>query len=294
MVKQAKSKDTSPPAHDFGELRSNIATFCALLFTLFGEGCNLYRSMLQILQILSHPFCMQNKQAYTPEVCRHITWAIIVDTHSFFDDIKLAENFLEHGDYMHFPASTLEGDFMPIKHGIKIQRHNFPTEWGTPEPQYGPPIPYHPDKSGGGGYQPLLPPVTPPPGTWSQPPPPKTPTQPYNWRPANCVDERPPKIAAMMEPLLTKYRGRCSVSTILTASNKWFDSLPRLDTYPAGICWLNSIAICPYGSQCAFATGHVNKGEITDVQVDETAGTMQEGVTTLVNRCPSSPNGKRK
>jgi hypothetical protein len=68
VIKQAKSKDVSPPVHDFGELRSNVATFCALLFTLFGEGCGLYLSMLQILQILSHPFCMQNKQA-TPRRC---------------------------------------------------------------------------------------------------------------------------------------------------------------------------------------------------------------------------------
>jgi hypothetical protein len=142
VIKQAKSKDVSLPAHEFGELRSNIATFCALLFTLFREGCDLYRSMCQILQILSHPFCMQNKQVYTPEVCRRITWSIIVDTRLFFDDIKLAEDFLEHGDYMQFTASTLEGDFVSIKHGIKIQRHNFPQEWGTPEPQYhSPPAP---------------------------------------------------------------------------------------------------------------------------------------------------------
>ncbi len=73
-------------------------------FTLFGEGCDLYRSMLQILQILSHPFCMQNKQAYTPEVCRRITWAIIVDTRSFFDDIKLMEDFLE------YPATSCQSN----------------------------------------------------------------------------------------------------------------------------------------------------------------------------------------
>ncbi len=95
MIKQAKSKDVSPPAHDFGELQSNIATFCALLFTLFGKGCNLYQSNFEILQILSLPFCMQNKLAFTPEVCRCIRWAIIVDTRSFFDDIKLADDFLE-------------------------------------------------------------------------------------------------------------------------------------------------------------------------------------------------------
>jgi len=210
------------------------------------------------------------------EVCRRITWAIIVDTRSFFDDIKLAEDFLEQGDYMQFPASTLEGDFMSIKHGIKIQQHNFPPEWGTPEPQYHspPPAPYYPGKTGGGGYQPLVPPAIPPPGSF-QPPPPRTPTQPYNWRPANWVDECHPKIVAVMEPLLTKYRGRCLVSNILTSGNKRVDSLPHLDAYPGGVCWLHSIATCPYGPQCSFAAGHVKKGEITDTLADEVVGAIQ-------------------
>ena len=141
----------------------------------------------------------------------------------------------------------------------------------------------------------MVPPSIPPPGTWSQPPPPKTPSQPYNWRPANWVDERHPKIAAMMEPLLAKYHGRCSVSSILTASNKWFDSLPRLDAYPTGICWLHSIAICPYGPQCAFVTGHVKKGEITDTLANEAVGEIQAGVTELVNKPrTTSPLGKHK
>jgi len=151
VIKQAKSKDVCHPPHEFGELRCNISTYCALLFTLFGEGWDLYRSMLQVLQVLSHPFCMQNKQAYTPEVLRHIIWTIIVDTRSFFDDIKLAEDFLEQGHYMQFPASTLEGDLMSIKHGNKLQRHNFPHEWMAPEVQPGPQ--YYPREGGrGGGY----------------------------------------------------------------------------------------------------------------------------------------------
>ena len=103
--------------------------------------------MLQVLQVLSHPFCMQNKQAYTLEVVRHIIRAIIVDTRSFFNDIKLAENFLKQGHYMQFPASTLEGDLMSITHGIKLQRHNFPHEWTAPDVQPGPQ--YYPGKGGG-------------------------------------------------------------------------------------------------------------------------------------------------
>jgi hypothetical protein len=138
VIKQSKSKDVCHPPHDFGELRSNISTFCALLFTLFGEGCDLYRTMLSILQILSHPFSMQNKQAYTPEVVCRILWAIIVDTRSYFDDINLAEDFLDQGQYLQFPVSTLKWDLIAIKHGIKIQHHNFPAEWTVPDPYQGP------------------------------------------------------------------------------------------------------------------------------------------------------------
>jgi hypothetical protein len=295
VIKQAKSKDVSPPPHDFGDLRSNIATFCALLFTMFGEGCDLYRSMLQVLQILSHPFCMQHKNAYTPEVVRRIVWAIIVDTRSFFDDIKLADDFVEHGAYMHFPASTLEGDYMSIKHGIKIQRHNFPMEWMTPDLHPGGAMYFH-GKSGGGPYQSTPSASAVSSGPWAmsasvvKPPP-----VPYNWQPTGFVDERHPKIQAMMEPLLMKFRGRCSVSNILTASGKRFDSLPRLEAYPTGVCWLHSIATCPYGAQCAFAAGHIPKGTLSDAQANEVVTALQTGITALVNRTGApSPTGKRK
>ncbi len=49
VIKQAKAKDVCHPPHEFGELRSNISTYCALLFTLFEEGYDLYWSMLQVL-----------------------------------------------------------------------------------------------------------------------------------------------------------------------------------------------------------------------------------------------------
>jgi hypothetical protein len=186
---------------------------------------------------------------------------------------------------------------MAIQHGIKIQWHNFPLEWATPELQYGPPGPYYLGKSGGSGYQPLLPPSgppVPPPGTWQQPLP-KPPSQPYNWQPANFNNEHHPKIAAMMEPLLMKFRGRCLVSNILTASSKQFDSLPRLDACLTGICWQHAIVTCPYGSQCLFAAGHLKKGDLSDAHADAVVGAMQDRVSSLVNKLPPpSPTGKRK
>ena len=211
VVKAAKNKEVSAPAFDHGELRSNAATFCALLFTLFGGGCDLYRAMFDILNIISHPFSGQDKLAYTPEGCRQITWAIIVDTRSYFDDIKLADDFLHSTGWIQFPVSTLDGDYMSIKHGIKIERHNFPMEWQATAP--GRPGAYQQgNRAVGGGYQ-QGPPGVPPPGLWGQAlaqgqSPPTGPAVPFNWKPANFVDSRHPKIQALLDPLLSKLRGK--------------------------------------------------------------------------------------
>jgi hypothetical protein len=98
-----------------------------------------------------------------------------------------------------------------------------------------------------------------------------------------------------MEPLLTKFWGRCSVSNILTANGKWFDSLLWLDAYPTGVCWLHAIATCPYGSQCSFAVSYLKKGNLSDAHADAVVGAMQDKVSSLVNKSgPPSSTGKRK
>ena len=125
---------------------------------------------------------------------------------------------LNKGTTCNFWHQRMKGDYMSIKHGIKIQRHNFSTEWMTPELPPGGSL-YYPGKALGAHYQPTpgAPPVLAspwtPPATLGKPPP-----TPYHWRPAGFVDEQHPKIQEMMEPLLTKFRGRCLVSNILTAS----------------------------------------------------------------------------
>jgi hypothetical protein len=183
---------------------------------------------------------------------------------------------------------------MSIKHGIKIQQHNFPPEWVTLDPWPGPP--FYLGKGGGGGY--LLSPsvLVGFPSPWTVSPLlAKPPSLPYNWHPATFVDECQPKIQTMMESFLTKFRGRCLVSNILTESGKQFISLPQLEAYPNGIFWLHSISLYPYGSQCTFAGGHVPKGTLTDTQANEVVAALQAGVTAMVTRVgPPSPIGKCK
>ncbi len=92
-----------------------------------------------------------------------------------------------------------------------------------------------------------------------------------------------------------KLRGCISVSNILTAGGKWFDSLPHLAAYPNGVCWLHAIATCPYGDQCSFNGGHILKGVLSDAEANEAVAALQAGVSAMVARNgPPSPTGKRK
>lgn len=120
-----------------------------------------------------------------------------------------------------------------------------------------------------------------------------TPPPPYNWKPAGFVDTRHPKFQALMDPLLNKYCGQVSISTILSEAGKRFDSLPKLEAHPAGICWLHAVAACNFGEACSYAAGHIAHGDLSDTQVDDAVSTLQPGVMALLAR-PSSPSGKRK
>ena len=98
-----------------------------------------------------------------------------------------------------------------------------------------------------------------------------------------------------MEPLLMKLRGRCLVSNILTAGGKWFVSLPCLEAYPNGVCWLHTIAMCPYRDQCSLSGGHISKGALSNAHADEAVVALQASVSAMVARNgPPSPTGKRK
>ncbi len=92
-----------------------------------------------------------------------------------------------------------------------------------------------------------------------------------------------------------KLRGSCLVSNVLTVGGKQFDSLPHLEAYPNGVCWLHAIATCPYGDQCSFNGSHISKGALSNAQADEAVAALQANVSAMVARNgPPSPTGKRK
>ncbi len=94
------------PALTCQDMKLNISTFCAFLWTLFRDGCNYFVEILKVLRILEsedvHAMC----KAYTPEVCRRIIWAILHKGRHFFDKILLSTAFTS-GRMVEYPICLL-------------------------------------------------------------------------------------------------------------------------------------------------------------------------------------------
>ena len=66
------------------ELKLLIGTFCGLLYTLFGLGCNYYYELCKIHQALSARDVAAIWGAFTVDICQCIVWAIIDNGWLFF------------------------------------------------------------------------------------------------------------------------------------------------------------------------------------------------------------------
>jgi hypothetical protein len=61
---------TRAPADNFWELKSNIATFMALVWILFGSECDYYKGLRNVYAMLELKEVMAQKNAFTAEHCR--------------------------------------------------------------------------------------------------------------------------------------------------------------------------------------------------------------------------------
>ena len=71
---------------------------------------------------------MAIKSHFTAEHCRRITWAIIDDGRSYFDNVKTTLDF-KSGNSIVFPQLFLLDIIRNVRYGILVERANFPDEW---------------------------------------------------------------------------------------------------------------------------------------------------------------------
>jgi hypothetical protein len=309
------------PADNFLELKNNIATFMGLVWVLFGSHCDYYKGLRHVYGTMDLRDVMAIKSHFTAEHCRRITWAIIDDGRSYFDNVKTTLDF-GPGASIVFPQSFLLDIIRNVRYGILVERANFPNEWlsqrkpnpleqgqqssrtqgsGNPgnrgndrQPQRSPGRSYDhqygggqygggQQQYGGQGYQ----------GTGAQGGGygggyfRNNPYQPRDSWNANWNDERHPKIKTMMAAYLDRTNGRVHLAEILGAAGKKQTDLPTLPQYvhPNGrpfMCWTNVLGRCTY-RDCRFHQqgGHPNPKDITDEFADKVIDTLNKGVIAI-------------
>jgi hypothetical protein len=257
------------PADNFLELKNNIATFMGLVWVLFGSNCDYYKGLRNVYATMDLRDVMAIKSHFTAEHCRRITWAIIDDGRSYFDNVKTTLDF-NSGATIAFPQSFLVDIIRNVRYGILVERANFPEEWtskkrappqeqGQPSARAqgsGPPgggtdrtsqrtsgrgydtyrgPPHGGQQYGGQNYQQYggqnYQGMGPPGGGYTGIGyyPPHS-YQPRDWR-ANWNDERHPKIKSMMTAYLERTNGRVHLAELLTAAGKRQTDLPTLPQY---------------------------------------------------------------
>jgi hypothetical protein len=106
----------------------NIATFMSLVWVLFGSECDYYKGLRNVYATLELKEVMAQKQSFTAEHCRRITWAILDDGMAHFNDVKTTLDF-QGPDKPVWPQSYLIDILRNVRYAIPVERANFPEEW---------------------------------------------------------------------------------------------------------------------------------------------------------------------
>jgi hypothetical protein len=282
-VRRRQKTPPNPPPDTYFELRLSVNTFCALVWTLFGDECDYYKGLFEVCETLDlqdiHIIC----DLFTADICRHITWAILSDGRSFFNTVLVDTQF-HRGEQFWWPTSLIYKISNDVRFAKTIDRPFYPTEWlvtavggqgpggigaasggygggttrGGPKDLGKEPKPKGRENDGGGGGR----------------------RQPW-------VDERHPKIVAVMADYVLAQGLRVQLIMILEVANKHITNPPTIPEYVANgrpfICWAHMLGQCSFPN-CAFRKGHVPRDNIPDTFTDKVVVMLTPGVTHCARR----------
>ena len=122
--------DPRPPPGNYHELKATVGTFCGLLHTVFGPGCDYYVKCLEMYMCLDSDTVEENSMHFDPLYCRQIVWAILDDGREYFNNPMLPDAFLVPlGTPIQYPVASLEEFNRPVKNQTPIVKKNFPLQW---------------------------------------------------------------------------------------------------------------------------------------------------------------------
>jgi len=292
--RQGTAAAKAEPPETFFELQISVNTFCAFLWTLFGDECDYYKSLMDIRDILLLQEVAYIRTAFTPDICRRITWAIIDDGRAFFNTVMLRGHFDGSIRRVRWPTSNLAVIGEAVRYAYPIQRPNYPYEWrvktgegiGGQKGDKGKLI-----QAGQQGAAGMAPQGAPNKGVAGG--------GVRQQHRGEWVDTRHPRIAGMMAPYIAaKGTTRINLTEILDAANKRVTDLPQLPIGPGGVlrpvCWGHVLGRCTFGL-CRFKQqgGHVERSVITDEFAETVVTMLKPGIQYCVkNIAPARAGGE--
>jgi hypothetical protein len=105
-----------------------VNTFCAPVWTLFGEECNYYKGLLEVAETLDQQEVHIIRESFTADVCRRITWAIPTDGRSFFNTV-LVESQFRRAERFKWPTSLIHKITDDVRFEKAIDRPMYPAKW---------------------------------------------------------------------------------------------------------------------------------------------------------------------
>ena len=122
--------DPRPPPECYNDLKAAIGTFCALLWTLFGEYGQYFTKCFELYTCLDSDNTAENAHLFKPLLCRQLLWAILDDGREYFSQALLPNSFIiAPGAVVKYPVSSLEELIQPIKNQSPVVKGNFPKQW---------------------------------------------------------------------------------------------------------------------------------------------------------------------
>ena len=263
-----------------------MGTFCGLLHTVFGPGCDYYQKCFELYQCLDSDTVEENFIHFDPLYCRQIIWAILDDGREYFNNPMLPDAFLVPlGTHIDYPVSYLEEFNRPIKNQTPIIKKNFPTQWqpkvDRPESRS------RPQATGSGGqYRAPVPNVIS--GAASTAHSTRTGTSSMTGTstqaaPAIRQSNIHPKIKTIMGNYITRI-GWLQISRIMALANVNWSDMPTLPAFMDGttnkLCYNFVLGKCN-PRYCTHRTGHAAELDITNEFADELCTLIQPGLTDM-------------
>jgi hypothetical protein len=183
---------------------------------LFGDKCEYYKGLFEICETLDLQEVHIVRESFTADVCHRITWAILSDGRSFFNTLLVEAQF-RWGKRFKWPTSFIHKITDDVQFAKTIEWPFYPMEWLIPTT--GGPSPAGSGEAGGGYGGGQVPSRTRDSAKGSTP---------KRWensggggnRRQPWVDDRHPKIVAMMADYVADRGLRDHLTEILDAANK--------------------------------------------------------------------------